>query len=489
MEALPRHVAFQSKYNSKYLSFIPNNKEEIQGLLWFSSEKVVSPFNKYKVERAKNTRGSLVHIKCVYNNKYWRRENPNVLWITATGDEPNENRCDQSCTLFEPVYVNGKDPTEGVRFRHVQSMNYVCLWHAEEPHASCLHMGLADPNSELRDVVIVIDWDNLVILPKHVTFKGDNGLYLDVFTESGNVYQKFSSNDPGAPGVRYEVLTTNNGTVIIKSSLNEKFWRIGAWLYVDGSLGFKVDHSSPIDNTKVSSDLLYKPIKVGDNKIAVRSIPANRFCNRVEGTQNRLDGVAATISNDTIFEVSEAIVWREIYNVEYNLQHTRIYKQAPVIMKTVFVENSSSEPKTQVLTFSVIKTTTTTTTWRNNVSLKLGVKAKFEAGIPIIVDGDVIISSDEFNGMYTWGEDNVTIPTLENTCTVTVPEKSKIKVSMLKTKVSCEVPFSYTQRDMLIDGKCVTYEMDDGVYTYINSSNDFRIDKAEPLLFTHISVI
>ncbi|CAI9109402.1 OLC1v1009218C1 [Oldenlandia corymbosa var. corymbosa] len=481
MEALPRRVAFQSKYNSKYLSFIPDNIEEIEGFLRFSGDKVVSPFTKFEVERAHNTRGSLVHIRCVYNNKYWRKENPNVSWIMASADEPNENRWDGLCTLFEPVYVNGKDPTEGVRFRHVQSMNYVCLWLAGEPHTSCLFAGSADPNSELRDVFTVTDWENLVILPRNVTFKGDNGLYLEVIYESGNIHQKFSANDPAALGGRYEVFTANNGTVLIKSLRQRTFWIRSTYVFADGRVDFEVNHSSSIDNTKISNDLLFLPIKVGDNKVALRSINNYLFCNRIADDENRLSKAALIISRDAIFEVSEAIVWREIYNVDYHLQHSRINKQDPVTIKTVYVENTSSEPKTQVLKFSAMGTTTTTTTWRNSVSLRLGVKAKFKAEIPEIVDGDIIIS-DEFKGTYTWGEDNVTIPTLENTCTVPVPARSRVKVSMLKTKVSCEIPFSYTQHDMLIDGKYVTYEMDDGVYTYVNSSNNFRIDEAEPLV-------
>ncbi|CAI9776770.1 unnamed protein product [Fraxinus pennsylvanica] len=119
----------------------------------------------------------LVHIRCSYNNKYWHKQSENSLWIAPLPDESNENHSDWSCTLFKPIYVNGQDATQGIHFRS------------------------KSPNNELCDVCTIIDWETLLVLPKHVAFKGNNGKYLTAAFKEGHQYVHFSSDDIEAPGV------------------------------------------------------------------------------------------------------------------------------------------------------------------------------------------------------------------------------------------------------------------------------------------------
>ncbi|CAA3023403.1 uncharacterized protein LOC111384706 [Olea europaea var. sylvestris] len=476
---LPRYVVLQSQYNSKYLSYI-NDNTQLHGFLRFSGKQAVSPYAKYEVERAKSSANTgLVHIRCSYNNKYWRKQSENSLWIAALADESNENHSDWSCTLFEPVYVNGQDATQGVRFRSVQNKHYACLWRAAEPYSSCLYAGSESPNNELCDVCTIIDWETLLVLPKHVAFKGDNGKYLTAAFQERHQYLQFSSDDIGAPGVGNEVFITSNGSVVIKSDYYGKFWRRSPnWIWADTDLN--ITDPSSIDNTKVSNDLLFWPIKLGDKEVALRNLGNNYFCKRLttEGKESCLNAGVSTISKEARLEVSEIVVSRDIYNVDYRLLDSRIYNQTAITMATGNAINDSQEPNTVDLKLSYVETKTTT--WNAGVSLKLGAKITFETGIPQIIDGKVELSG-EFTGTYTWGKAETTTQTLETTYKVAVPARTRVRVSMLATKGSCNVPFSYTQRDTLTNGQQVPYYMDDGVYTGFNSYN-FKYETKEETL-------
>ena len=109
-------------------------------------------------------------------------------------------------------------------------------------------------------------------------------------------------------------------------------------------------------------------------------------------------------------------------------------------------------------------------TWNTSVSVKTGVKTNFRAGIPIIADGVVTVSA-EVNGQWQWGTTEESSTELETVYKVIVPPMSAVRVSLLATKGSCDVPFSYYQRDVLMNGDSVIYNMDDGVYTGVNYYN------------------
>ncbi|KAF5942644.1 hypothetical protein HYC85_020286 [Camellia sinensis] len=125
------------------------------------------------------------------------------------------------------------------------------------------------------------------------------------------------------------------------------------------------------------------------------------------------------------------------------------------------------EPNTVDIKLSY--TETKGTTWNASVSVKLGVKTIIQTGVPFIEDGKIHISA-EINAAYQWGE-TVTSSVVKTVYKITVAPMSRIKVSLLATKGSCDVPFSYTQHDTLTNGKHITYNMDDGVYTGINCFN------------------
>ncbi|CAB4299558.1 unnamed protein product [Prunus armeniaca] len=459
VNTLPRYMVLKSRYNAKYLSYV---KEDVQihGFLKFSGEEVVSLYSKFHVEMAKGGKG-LVHIRCSYNNKYWVRWSENHYWIVAGANEPEEDQSKWSCTLFEPVYVDNKDPAQGVRFRHVQLGHYACLWRVAPPKDSCLFAGSAAPDKDLCDVSLIVDWETLLVLPKHVSFKGGNGKYLSARTFNCLPFLQFSSSDVGDYGVGNEVFSNGDGSVRIKSNLFGKFWRRGNnWIWADSNL----------DGNESNKDMLFWPIKLGnDNKIALRNLGNNNFCFRLtDEFESCLNAGRPGIVREAQMEVEELVVYRSIYNVNFRLLDSRIYSQRVVSMATGDAVNRTQEENTIDLRLSYKDSRSST--WNSSVSMKLGLVNEVQTGVPLIAKGEIEILT-EFATEFQWGKTNTSESEVVNVYRVVMPPMSMVKVSLMATRGSCDVPFSYTQRDTLIDGTTVTQAMDDGVYTGVNSYN------------------
>ncbi|KAF5942643.1 hypothetical protein HYC85_020285 [Camellia sinensis] len=325
--ALPRFVVLKSKYNNKYLRYINEEVQQVHGFVQFSGEEVVSPYVKFQVEWAKSGRknGHLVHIRCCYSNKYlvikWSPNNQG--WIVAGADEPNEDQSIWSCTLFEPIYVQG---TDGVRFRHVQLGRYVCLWRDPPPWYACLFSKSANIDKDGCDVYTIINWESLLILPKHVAFKGDNGKYLSAHMIERHPYLQFASSDIGDERVGNEVFTTSSGSIRIKSDFFGKFWRRSPnWIWPDS------DDTTTASN---NSDTLFWPVKVDDNIIALRNLGSNNFCKRLttEGKTSCLNAAVRTITKEARLQLDETVLSRKIYNVDFRLMDARIYNKSFLTM-------------------------------------------------------------------------------------------------------------------------------------------------------------
>ncbi|KAE9448825.1 hypothetical protein C3L33_19265, partial [Rhododendron williamsianum] len=440
-------------------------------------EEIVSPYSKFEIVRANSPTAAgndngFVHIRCCYNNKYWVAKSiSSDSFIIAGADEPNEDQSQWSCTLFEPIPVDGEggsssssrstNTTVHVRFRHVKLGHYLrSLMTRDNYHAcvstsydrryyiddhmhhvvSLMFMSLVSrmrdhyhacpyvrPTAPARlDVFRIINWELLLILPKHIALKGDNGLYLSARRIERHQYLQFASSDNGDPTVGNEVFITKGGSVRIKNNHFGKFWRRSRaspnWIWADSD-----------DTTTNNLDTLFYPVKVGDNVIALCNLGNNNFCN---SHGNYLKAAVTTISR-------EAALW---------------------------LKSLLSQGKFTMSNFASWMQESTTRTSLQCVSLKLGVKTNIQTGIPLIVEGKVELFT-EFAGNYQWGETMSTENQVETEYTIKVPPMSKVMVSLLATMGSCDVPFSYTQRNTLMNGKQVICNLDDGIYTGINSFN------------------
>ncbi|XP_022156054.1 uncharacterized protein LOC111023023 [Momordica charantia] len=467
MALLPKYVGLRSLADDLYLRFV---KEDVQihGYVKYDSHDVVTPYTKYEVEPAKVGK-RYVNIRCCYSNKYWVRPSMNSRYVVAAADEPNEDESNWSCTLFEPIHDSGN---QAYRIKHVQLGFNTCSSRDGSIHNECLFiMTSSAPPRNFGDLHIVMDWESFFIFPKHVAFKGGNrGKFLKAIWLQRHEYQEFSANDMADPAVGNEVSFTRHGDVRIKSNHFGKFWRLSPnWIWADST-----------DPTANNKHTLFKPVKVANNIVALRNLGNNHFCIGLttEGKTDCLNAWVSTITNEARMEIHELVLSRSIYNVDFHLFDARIYGENIIAMANGNAVNNTNEPNTITIRFSY--TNRVTNTWSSTLSAKLGVKATFRAGIPVIAQGRVTISA-EFSGEYTWGETRETTDEIETTHTVVVPPMTKMTVSLLATQGYCDVPFSYYQRDVLMNGETVIELYEDGLYTGANCYNFKYEAKDEPL--------
>lgn len=454
--ALPRFVVFMSKPTQRYLCY--NDADVNHGFIYASGREIVSPYAKFEVEMATSGRG-LVHVRSCYNNKYWVRWSKNHFHIAAHADEPEEDQSKWSCTLFEPISV----ASGGVRLRHVQLGHYAAVMGTFSTEMALFARSFAPDVTEL-DIFTIKDWESILIFPKRIAFKGDNDLYLSARTIERFPYLQFASEDIGDRTVGNEVFTNPDGSIRIKSNHFGRFWRRSPnWIWADSD-----------DTTDRNPDTVFVPVKVDSNVVALRNMGNNTFCTRLttEGKTSCLNANASTINQWARLVVEELVILRSIYNVEFRLMDARIYGHNVVNMATGEATNMTPEPNTVALTLSY--TDTRASTWSSSVSLMLGVKTSITTGIPLIAEGKIEISA-QFTGAYEWGETNTSSSTVETVFTATVPPMSMVRVSLLATRASCDVPFTYVRRDTLMDGTQTTQTMNDGIYTASNTY-DFRYE-------------
>ncbi|XP_021912487.1 uncharacterized protein LOC110826197 [Carica papaya] len=463
---LPRYIVIKSPKNNKYLRYI-HEDVQVHSLLQFTGEEAVNPYVKFEVEPAKTVKG-LVHIKCCYNNKYWVRWTDKNYWIVCAADQPEEDVSKWNCTLFKPTIIGGN--LENVRLLHVQLNQYCALWFTNTYHNRCLFAGAKEPDQYSVTKLAVFDWESFLIFPKHVAFKGDNDLLLSARWINGKPHNEFAIDDVGNPSVGYEIFTTNDGSIRIKSDYFGKFLarRGSNWVLGDAA-----------DDDK-SKDTLFWPVKVDTNVVALKNLGNNYFCKRftAERMTSCLNATVPTIAREARLEVVELVVSRQIFNVNFRLLDARIYDEKPISMTRESVVNRSSQPNEAEVKLSY--TESTSSTWNASVSLKLGVQTTFKTGIPFIMEGEIQISA-EFEGSYQWGNTREESKEIETVYKVTVPPHTKMTISVLATKGTCDVPFSYTQRDTLMNGMHVTRYLHDGIYTGINCFN-FKHETTEEKL-------
>ncbi|KAJ8439551.1 hypothetical protein Cgig2_007068 [Carnegiea gigantea] len=147
---------------------------------------------------------------------------------------------------------------------------------------------------------------------------------------------------------------------------------------------------SPNNSGNNDHNILFRPVRVDSNEVALRNLGNTRFWSRLtaQGQTNCLNADSTTARLEATLEVEELVLSRElIYNVRYRLQDAKIFDQSPLISH------------------------------------------------------------------------------------VTVSPMTKVTAKLIASKGNYDVPFSYTQRDILTDGTEVTYNKNDGLYSRGNIYN------------------
>ncbi|CAI0421564.1 unnamed protein product [Linum tenue] len=119
---LPQYVVLKSKRLNIYMHYMWNDDEFGDFYEFIGTKRAldpVSPFVKLEVVPSTTNPSSFVHLRCSYNNKFFRLVQRLGVWmVTATADNPNEDTSVVGeCTLFEPFFPS--DQPDTVWFRYV----------------------------------------------------------------------------------------------------------------------------------------------------------------------------------------------------------------------------------------------------------------------------------------------------------------------------------------------------------------------------------
>ncbi|KAI3834160.1 hypothetical protein MKW98_018210 [Papaver atlanticum] len=343
--------------------------------------------------------------------------------------KPEENLSDTHCTLFQPVFLSSNS-NRVLKLRHVNTGYYVRFFYGSGHYDGCLSLSLNYDN----DVCTFIDWNSVVVLPDLIRILGDdNGNHLKAL--DGDGYMDYVHKADNSSRFVYEVSPNNSEWVLLK-------------------------HASP---TVHDTNTVFIPIILDGNY-----------------RLDRADKVSclATLANYPDYwsskDIEEPVISRKIENVRYHLTDAKLYNEKSVALITDDSSNRTQHPLTSQLNLKT--TVSNTTNWSTSVPLKVGVKMIGTLGVPLISLGSLEISAEGAKS-WNWGEMKTESLEVGSVRTVTVPPMSRVKVSLMATRLSYDIPFSYTQYDVLKDGSTKVSEKNDGVFTR-NNGYGYRYEAA-----------
>ncbi|XP_047949406.1 natterin-2-like [Salvia hispanica] len=176
-------------------------------------------------------------------------------------------------------------------------------------------------------------------------------------------------------------------------------------------------------------NLLFWPIKIDNNTIALRSVGNNRICQLHNwGNINRCLNAAV-----------ELVLNRSIYNVRYRMEDARIYGETPYAAGTTTASNFSNQDAE--VGVQITYEESSSYTFSRSLSLTAGVTTTISAGVPLVAGGSIEISY-QVNAAFEWGESRTRTKTVTATGTIPVPARSVASVRYVATMGTCDVPYS-----------------------------------------------
>ncbi|CAN1344057.1 hypothetical protein LINPERPRIM_LOCUS39961 [Linum perenne] len=463
---LPKFVALYATTAKKYVKYqADGGSNNYKQILAAKAEQLASSLAKFEILPSTD-HPSMVHIRCCYNNKYLRMDTNGGRILTASMDYPDESLTVWYSTLFQPESL-----TDGtVRLLHVKSGFYAQWYDVSGAYRTWMHVISAAPllpNSE--NILKAIDWESLFKMPRHVAFKGDNGLYLGLVESTGSTL-RFEIGYEGERSVAHEIVDLLDGTFRVKNKWVGAFWR------VNGQSGeLRADDKS----ANPSPESLFSAVKVNENTVALRNLGNNKLYARF--TNKYMTNALNTIEYDQITQparltVTELVISRRILDINVNYSDGWVYdKITNVVLNTGMVVSNNTE-KQRTLDVKIPYMDYKRGTWAAVVpSLNPGrLVVKIQPSqIPHVVDSNAVQMTTPFESTYVWGETASKSWRAYKTHRVVLDPMKKVTVKLLATSISCEVPFNYTRYDLL-DAATEIEDIDimeDGVYTGTNYIN------------------
>ncbi|KAM6576887.1 hypothetical protein CsatB_028724 [Cannabis sativa] len=481
----PRFVVLKSvfksytyNYDSTYLRHITKKESVAKGVpptfLAFDGKDITSPLVKFELISAQEN-PEWVHIRCCHNNKFLamqvNKDNVNDPWlILASSDDPiEEDSPEKPGTWFQVT----KDSDNSFKFTHVATQRCTAFYHDSLYAFSSIPP--ADGGDKMTEFDI-LDWESLVLFPKTATvaFLGPNNKYLSCNRDHYNV-MLYNSDDITDASVAHQIFVVGDGYIRIKNISTGMFWT-------------RVDYGwiSAVADYRDTNTSLFWPVKVADSAVALLyknyTSSEDRYiqiCTDDKYT-DVLKANGPKINSYTKLVVLETAGSRSIYGIDFRPEEGRIYNVKALEKAHASAENhDEKEDNTISLTFSYKNSSSTT--FSASVSLKVGVQTSLEVDEIPLVAKEKIECSYELTGTVGWQKTNTVETTTESTYTVKVPPMTRTIVTLVATQGMCDVPFSYTQRDILHDGTVIIHKLNDGIFTGLNTFNMDFIARNEKL--------
>ncbi|CAL8119779.1 unnamed protein product [Prunus armeniaca] len=203
-------------------------------------------------------------------------------------------------------------------------------------------------------------------------------------------------------------------TVVNWESLDERIW---------------ADAFNPTAGDKNYKDTLHKAIKLYDKTIALINVGNNNYCKRYASGICALSANVPNLSIYSHLKVEEPVKSRTMPGPTI----TKLTSKSPP-------QRPSTSPKKPPLIYSMKLKTTIEAPAIPRIATHEGGLNKVEI-------------SDGFKGDVPWVETEAYQTEVETVCVVDVPAKSVLKVRLLATTASCDVPFSYSRQDTRSNGQ------------------------------------
>jgi hypothetical protein len=162
----------------------------------------------------------------------------------------------------------------------------------------------------------------------------------------------------------------------------------------------------------------------------------------------------------------DPVVDAEVSNIAYDVAAAKILFSGPKELYRQTLINNTDQPQTTSINGST--SVSETSGWTDTTSYKIGVSAKFTAGIPFLGDTGITVSAD-VTTTYSQNASTQTSRTWGFTAPVTVPKNSTIVAVVVVTTSTISVPYTLTGTILLRSGARLPGRTVNGVYTGTNS--------------------
>jgi hypothetical protein len=182
--------------------------------------------------------------------------------------------------------------------------------------------------------------------------------------------------------------------------------------------------------------------------------------------RNNIALSSRTINKYVMMEVGEPLLKKEIVKIEYNLDAWNKTEVTPEVALSATVQNPGTADVTQTLSYEYTKSEQGT--WNNSAGVEIGVASSFSAGIPLIGEVGVEISTTaSYN--HEWGGSIGKEKKITSNTQAVVPARSKGKVKVIIKKALLSIPFSYIERRTYLNGKVEESVVKTGIYQNVES--------------------